>query len=157
MQKITPFLWFDGKAEEATNFYVAIFKNSRILGVSRYGDAGPGPKGTVMTVAFELNGDKFVGLNGGPVFHFTEAVSFAITCETQDEVDHFWEKLSAGGQKSRCGWLKDRYGLSWQVVPSIIPKVATEGDPAKLQRLMAAVMKMDKLDIKTLESAVSGA
>src|SRR5713226_9273584 len=122
MQKITPFLWFDNNAEEAMNFYTSVFKNSKIGRIVRYGDAGPGPKGTVMTASFELDGQEFVALNGGPQFKFSEAVSFVVNCETQDEVDTFWEKLSAGGQKGQCGWLKDKFGLSWQVVPTILPK-----------------------------------
>ena len=153
MQKITPFLWFDGKAEEAANFYVSIFKNSKVGSIARYGDVGPGPKGSVMTVAFQLDGQEFVGLNGGPHFKFTEAVSFVVNCETQGEVDEFWEKLSAGGQKSRCGWLKDKYGLSWQIVPTVLPKLVLDKDPAKSGRVMAAMMQMDKIDIKKLQQA----
>jgi predicted 3-demethylubiquinone-9 3-methyltransferase (glyoxalase superfamily) len=153
MQKITPFLWFDGKAEEAANFYVSIFKNSKVGSIARYGDVGPGPKGSVMTVAFQLDGQEFVGLNGGPHFKFTEAVSFVVNCETQGEVDDFWEKLSAGGQKSRCGWLKDKYGLSWQIVPTILPKLVMDKDPEKSGRVMAAMMQMDKIDIKKLQQA----
>ena len=156
MQKITPFLWFDGKAEEAANFYVSIFKNSKVGSIARYGDAGPGPKGSVMTVAFQLDGQEFVGLNGGPHFKFTEAVSFVVNCETQAEVDEFWEKLSAGGQKSRCGWLKDKYGLSWQIVPTVLPRLAMDKDPAKSQRVMAAMMQMDKIDIEKLQQAYDG-
>ena len=156
MQKITPFLWFDGKAEEAANFYVSIFKNSKVGSIARYGDVGPGPKGSVMTVAFQLDGQEFVGLNGGPHFKFTEAVSFVVNCETQAEVDEFWEKLSAGGQKSRCGWLKDKYGLSWQIVPTILPKLVQDKDPAKSQRVMAAMMQMDKIDIEKLQQAYDG-
>ncbi|HEX9464471.1 MAG TPA: VOC family protein [Alphaproteobacteria bacterium] len=157
MQKITPFLWFDGKAEEAMNFYVSIFKNSKVLAISRYGDAGPGPKGTVMTAAFELDGQKFVALNGGPQFTFTPAVSFVVDCETQAEVDHFWEKLSAGGKPNHCGWLTDRYGVSWQVVPTILPRLLTGDDPAKVQRVMQAMMHMDKLDIAGLQGAAEAA
>src|SRR5947209_16964059 len=118
-QKITPFLWFDDKAEEAMNHYVSIFKNSKVVSIQRFGDAGPGPEGSVMTASFELEGQQFVALNGGPHFKFTQAISFVVNCETQGEVDEFWEKLSAGGRKDRCGWLQDKYGLSWQVVPSI--------------------------------------
>jgi predicted 3-demethylubiquinone-9 3-methyltransferase (glyoxalase superfamily) len=153
MQKITPFLWFDDKAEEAMNFYVSIFKNSKIGSVARYGEAGPGPKGTVMTAVFELNGQEFIALNGGPHFKFTEAISFVVNCETQEEVDEFWEKLSEGGEKSRCGWLKDKYGLSWQVVPNVLGKLMQDKDPEKSKRVMEAMLQMDKLDIKTLKQA----
>jgi predicted 3-demethylubiquinone-9 3-methyltransferase (glyoxalase superfamily) len=153
MQKITPFLWFDDKAEEAMNFYVSIFKNSKIGSVARYGEAGPGPKGTVMTAAFELNGQEFVALNGGPHFKFTEAVSFVVNCETQAEVDEFWEKLSEGGEKSRCGWLKDKYGLSWQVVPTVLGELMQDKDPEKSKRVMESMLQMDKIDIKTLKQA----
>ena len=153
MQKITPFLWFDGNAEEAINFYVAIFKNSKILSVARYGEAGPGPKGTVMTAAFQLDGQEFVALNGGPQFKFTEAISFWVRCETQGEIDEMWEKLSAGGAKSRCGWLKDKYGLSWQVVPPILGEMSQDKDAKKSQRVMAAMMQMDKIDIGLLRKA----
>jgi len=157
MQKITPFLWYDDKAEEAANFYVSIFKNSKILSVVRYGDAGPGPKGSVMTVEFELQGQKFVGLNGGPLFKFTEAVSFAINCESQEEVDYFWEKLTAeGGAESQCGWLKDRYGLSWQITPTVLPELLQDKDPGKANRVMQAMMKMVKIDIETLKRAAEG-
>jgi len=156
-QRITPFLWYDTQAEEAANFYVSVFKNSKVLGVVRYGDVGPGPKGSVMTVEFELEGLKFVGLNGGPHFKFTEAVSFAISCETQEEVDYFWEKLTAdGGQESQCGWLKDKYGLSWQVVPIRAIELLKDKDPAKSQRVMQAIMPMKKIDLATLEKAAAG-
>ena len=153
MQKITPFLWFDGNAEEAINFYVSIFKNSKILSVARYGEAGPGPKGTVMTASFQLDGQEFVALNGGPQFKFTEAISFWVRCETQEEIDEMWEKLSAGGAKSRCGWLKDKYGLSWQVVPPILGEMLQDKDANKSQRVMAAMMQMDKIDISLLRKA----
>jgi predicted 3-demethylubiquinone-9 3-methyltransferase (glyoxalase superfamily) len=153
MQKITPFLWFDDKAEEAANFYVSIFKNSKIGSVTRYGDAGPGPKGTVMTVTFQLDGQEFVALNGGPQFTFTEAISFVVNCKTQEEVDEFWEKLSEGGEKSRCGWLKDKFDLSWQVVPTVLEEMYQDKDPEKTQRVMKAMLQMDKLDIKTLRQA----
>jgi predicted 3-demethylubiquinone-9 3-methyltransferase (glyoxalase superfamily) len=153
MQKITPFLWFDDEAEEAANFYVSRFKKSKIVSVTRYGEAGPGPKGTVMTVAFELNGQEFVALNGGPQFEFTEAISFVVNCETQEEVDEFWEKLSEGGEKSRCGWLQDKYGLSWQVVPTILEKMFQAKDPEKSQRVMKAMMQMAKMDIAALKQA----
>jgi predicted 3-demethylubiquinone-9 3-methyltransferase (glyoxalase superfamily) len=153
VQKITPFLWFDGNAEEAVNFYVSIFKNSKILSVARYGEAGPGPKGTVMTASFQLDGQEFVALNGGPQFKFTEAISFWARCETQEEIDEMWEKLSAGGAKSRCGWLKDKYGLSWQVVPPILGEMLQDKDAKKSQRVMAAMMQMDKIDISLLRKA----
>jgi predicted 3-demethylubiquinone-9 3-methyltransferase (glyoxalase superfamily) len=153
MQKITPFLWFDGKAEEAMNFYVSIFKNAKIVGVTRYGEAGPGPKGTVMTAKFELDGQEFVALNGGPQFTFTEAISFVVNCATQQEVDEFWEKLSEGGEKSRCGWLKDKYGLSWQVVPTVLVEMLQDKDAEKSKRVMQAMLQMDKLDINTLKQA----
>jgi predicted 3-demethylubiquinone-9 3-methyltransferase (glyoxalase superfamily) len=157
MQKITPFLWFDGKAEEAMNFYISIFKNSKILSVSRHGEAGPGPKGTVMTAKFELNGQEFIALNGGPQFTFTEAISFVVSCETQQEVDELWEKLSQGGQKSRCGWLKDKYGLSWQVIPTVLVELLQDKNPAKSSRVMQAMLQMDKIDIETLRRASSSA
>ena len=153
MQKITPFLWFDDKAEEAMNFYVSVFKNSKVVTVVRYGDAGPGPKGTVMTAVFQLNGQEFVALNGGPHFKFTEAVSFVVNCETQDEVDHFWEKLSEGGAESQCGWLKDKYGLSWQIVPTVLPELLQSKDGKRAQRVMQAMLQMKKIDINTLQQA----
>src|SRR5213595_162818 len=156
-QKITPFLWYDTQAEEAANFYVSVFKNSKVLGVVRYGDVGPGPKGSVMTVEFELEGLKFVGLNGGPHFKFTEAVSFAISCETQEEVDYFWEKLTAdGGQESQCGWLKDKFGLSWQVVPTVLIDMLHDKDPEKAERVMKAMLQMQKIDINKLKAAYAG-
>ena len=151
--KITPFLWFDHQAEEAAAFYAAIFKNSKINSVARYGDAGPGPKGTAMTVGFELDGQRFVALNGGPYFKFTEAVSFVVNCENQQEVDYYWDHLIAGGAASQCGWLKDKFGLSWQIVPTVLPELLTHPDPATSQRVMQAMMKMIKLDIKQLEQA----
>jgi len=153
MKRITPFLWFNGQAEEATNFYASIFKNSKIVSVSRYGDGGPGPKGTVMATTFELNGQAFIALNGGPQFTFSEAISFLVPCETQQEVDELWEKLSEGGTKQRCGWLKDKFGLSWQVVPTALGQMLQDKDRAKAKSVMAAMMKMDKIDIKTLEQA----
>lgn len=156
MPKITPFLWFDNRAEEAANFYVSVFKNSKVLSATRYGDAGPGPKGSVLTVAFELDGQKFTALNGGPLFKFNEATSFVINCETQDEVDYFWEKLTAdGGAESRCGWLKDKYGLSWQVVPMVLSELL-QGDPEKSNRAMQTLLQMKKLDIATLQRAYDG-
>jgi predicted 3-demethylubiquinone-9 3-methyltransferase (glyoxalase superfamily) len=153
MQKITPFLWFDDKAEEAMNFYVSIFNNSKVVSVTRYGDSGPGPKGTVMTAAFQLEGQEFVALNGGPQFKFTEAISFVVNCETQEEVDKFWKKLSEGGEKSRCGWLTDKYGLSWQVVPTVLEEMLQDKDPEKSQSVMKAMLQMDKMEIKTLKQA----
>ena len=156
MQKITPFLWFDNNAEEAMKFYTSIFKNSKVGRVTRYGDAGPGPKGSVMTAEFELNGQQFVALNGGPVFKFTEAISFVVNCESQQEVDYFWEKLTAGGQEVECGWLKDKFGLSWQIVPTILPKLLSDPDPAKSQRAMKAMLKMKKIDIAGLQRAYDG-
>jgi predicted 3-demethylubiquinone-9 3-methyltransferase (glyoxalase superfamily) len=156
MQNITPFLWFDSQAEEAANLYVSIFPNSRILKIVRYGDAGPGPRGSVMTVEFELNGLRLAALNGGPLFKFSEAISFVINCDNQAQVDAFWEKLSAGGKADRCGWLKDRYGLSWQVVPSVLPQLLGDPDPVKSQRALQAMLKMGKLDIAALERAHAG-
>jgi predicted 3-demethylubiquinone-9 3-methyltransferase (glyoxalase superfamily) len=153
VQKITPFLWFDGKAEEAANFYVAIFKNSKIKGITRYGDAGPGPKGSVMTVALELDGQEFVLLNGGPQFQFSMATSFVVNCETQKEVDDMWDKLSAGGKTLQCGWLTDKYGLSWQIVPTALPKLVLGQDQAKVNKVMQAMLGMTKIDIATLQHA----
>jgi predicted 3-demethylubiquinone-9 3-methyltransferase (glyoxalase superfamily) len=153
MQKITPFLWFDGKAEEAMNFYTSIFKNSKVINVSRYGEGGPGPKGTVMSGTFELEGQRFMALNGGPLFSFTPAISFFVNCETQAEVDELWEKLSAGGKPDRCGWLKDKYGLSWQIIPSILGKLLGDPDPQKSGRVMKAMLQMNKLDIEGLKRA----
>jgi predicted 3-demethylubiquinone-9 3-methyltransferase (glyoxalase superfamily) len=156
MQGITPFLWFDNNAEDAMNLYVSVFKNSKVLNVARYGDAGPGPKGTVMTAEFELDGQKFVALNGGPHFKFTEAVSFVVNCENQEEVDYYWEKLSEAGEKSRCGWLKDKFGLSWQIVPTILGKLVADKDPEKSKRVMQAMLKMDKIEIEPLKQAHAG-
>ena len=156
MQKITPFLWFDSQAEEAANFYTSLFKNSRITGVSRCGEAGPGPKGAVLTVTFELDGQKFMALNGGPLFTFTPAISLLVNCETQEEVDELWEKLSAGGEKSRCGWLKDKYGVSWQIIPTALGKLMGDADPRKSSQVMKAMLQMDKIDIKRLEQAYRG-
>jgi predicted 3-demethylubiquinone-9 3-methyltransferase (glyoxalase superfamily) len=155
-QKIAPFLWFDNNAEEAANFYTSIFKNSKILNVSRYGDAGPGPKGSVMVVDFQIEGQEFIALNGGPNFKFTEAVSFMVNCDTQEEVDEFWEKLSAGGEKSQCGWLKDKYGLSWQITPKILGRLMADKDPEKSKRVMEAMMQMSKIDIAKLKQAYAG-
>ena len=156
MQKITTFLWFDDKAEEAMNFYLSVFKNSKVVGVSRYGEGGPGPAGTVMVATFQLDGQEFMALNGGPHFKFTEAISLLVNCETQDEVDEFWEKLSEGGEKSKCGWLKDKYGLSWQIVPTVLGQMMQNKDPEKSKRVMEAVLQMDKIDIKTLKQAYEG-
>ena len=153
MQKITPFLWFDDKAEEAMKFYASIFKNSKIGNVSRYGDAGPGPKGSVMVANFELEGQEFIALNGGPQFKFTEAISFLVNCETQQEVDDLWEKLSSGGEKGRCGWLKDKFGLSWQIIPTALGKMLSDKDSEKSKRVMKAMLQMDKIDIRTLKQA----
>src|SRR5207253_4132306 len=157
MQKITPFLWFDDKAEEAMNFYVSIFKNSKIVSVTRYGEAGPGPKGTVMTASFQLDGQEFIALNGGPQFKFSQAVSFVVNCNTQKEVDELWEKLSAGGEQQVCGWLKDKFGLSWQIVPSALPELLSDPDPAVSQSVMKAMMQMKKIDIEGLKRAKQAA
>lgn len=156
MKKITPFLWFNNNAEEAVKFYVAIFKNSRIGRVARYPEGSPGPAGSVMTVEFKLNGQPFIALNGGPVFKFTEAVSFVVYCETQAEVDRYWKKLSAGGRELQCGWLQDKYGLSWQIVPTILDKLMADKNPAKAQRVTQAMLQMVKLDIKKLKAAHAG-
>ncbi|MEX2300001.1 MAG: VOC family protein [Bryobacterales bacterium] len=156
MPKILPFLWFDHQAEEAANFYVSVFKNSRVLSIARYGDAGPGPKGSVMTVTFDLGGQKFIALNGGPQFKFTEAISFSVDCNTQQEVDEYWGKLTAGGKEVACGWLTDQYGLSWQVNPSILGQMLNDPDPAKSKRVMEAMLKMKKIDIAGLQQAYDG-
>src|SRR5256712_10692868 len=153
MQKITPVLWFDGKAEEAMNFYTSIFKNSKVVGIMRYGEAGPGPKGTVMSVTFQLDGQEFTALNGGPMFTFSPAISFFVNCETQEEVDELWEKLSEGGEKQRCGWLKDKYGVSWQIVPAVLGEMLQDKDPEKSKRVMNAMLQMNKIDIKSLKQA----
>jgi predicted 3-demethylubiquinone-9 3-methyltransferase (glyoxalase superfamily) len=155
MRKITPFLWFDDKAEEAANFYVSIFKNSKIGRVSRYGEGGPGPKGSVMSVTFTLDGEEFSALNGGPVFSFTPAISFFVDCKTQAEVDELWEKLSAGGEKGQCGWLKDKYGVSWQIVPSGLGELLGDKDPVKAKKAMQAMMQMTKLDIEAMRRAAA--
>ena len=156
MKSINPFLWFDSQAEEAASFYISLFPNSKILGVTRYGEAGPGEAGSVMTVNFELNGREFVALNGGPEFTFTEAVSFLVNCETQEEVDELWEKLSEGGEKEPCGWLKDKYGLSWQVVPTVLDELIGDPDPEKSQRVMNAMLQMSKIEIEPLREAYEG-
>ena len=153
MQKITPFLWFDSKAEEAMNFYVSLFKNSKVVSVTRYGEAGPGPKGTVMSATFQLDGLDFFALNGGPQFKFTPAISLFVNCETQQEVDELWEKLSEGGRTDQCGWLQDRYGLSWQIIPTLLGKLLQDKDPRKSQRVMKAMLQMTKIDIKKLTQA----
>jgi predicted 3-demethylubiquinone-9 3-methyltransferase (glyoxalase superfamily) len=153
MHKITPCLWFDTQAEEAAAFYTSIFKNSHILYITRYGEAGPGPQGSVMTVTFELDGHQFVALNGGPQFTFNEAISFQVSCKTQDEVDEFWAKLSEGGEQSQCGWLRDRYGVSWQIVPTRLIELIDDPDPEKSQRVMRAMLGMRKIDIAALEQA----
>ena len=153
MRKITPFLWYDTQAEEAAKFYVSVFPKSKILKTARYGDAGPGPKGSVMTVEFELAGQRMIALNGGPHFKFTEAISLSVDCKDQKEVDRYWSKLSQGGQESMCGWLKDRYGLSWQVTPTILGKLLSGPDPKKAKRVMEAMLKMRKIDIAALKAA----
>ena len=153
MQKITPFLWFEDKAEEAANFYVSIFRNSKVGRVTRYGEGAPGPKGKVMSVTFELDGQAFYALNGGPIFKFTPAISFFVNCETQQEVDDLWGKRSAGGEESKCGWLKDKYGLSWQIVPSVLGKMLQDKDSEKARRVMNAMLQMGKIDISRLQQA----
>ena len=152
-QKITPFLWFDHQAEEAATFYTSIFKNSKIETVTRYGDAGPGLKGSVMTIAFELDGQKFVALNGGPQYQFNPAISFVVNCDGQDEVDHYWEKLTAGGKEIQCGWLVDKYGVSWQIVPKALVEMLRDKDPVRSQRVMKAMLQMKKIDIAGLQQA----
>jgi predicted 3-demethylubiquinone-9 3-methyltransferase (glyoxalase superfamily) len=157
MQKITPFLWFDGQAEEAMNHYVSTFKNSKINGLTRYGEGAPFPKGTVMSCNFQLEGQEFIALNGGPQFKFTEAISLFVSCETQPEVDELWEKLiSGGGSPSQCGWLKDRFGLSWQIIPNALMQLMNDKDPQKGQRVMQAMLKMSKIDISKLKQAHAG-
>ena len=156
MQKIVPFLWFDTEAEEAASFYTSIFKNSRVTNVTRYGEAGPRPAGMVMVVSFQLEGQDFTGLNGGPEFKFNEAVSLEVNCETQDEVDEFWEKLSAGGEKGPCGWLKDKFGLSWQIVPTVLNEMLQDEDADKANRVMKAMLQMTKIEIGELERAYKG-
>lgn len=153
MQKITPCLWFDAQAEEAVRFYTSIFKNSRIGKFSRYGEGGPRPKGSVLTVAFRLDGQEFLALNGGPQFKFTEAVSFIVNCGTQKEVDGMWEKLSEGGAQVQCGWVKDKYGVSWQIVPTLLGKMLSDADPARAERVLQAILQMKKLDIRGLKKA----
>jgi predicted 3-demethylubiquinone-9 3-methyltransferase (glyoxalase superfamily) len=156
MQKITPFLWFDGKAEEAANFYVSIFKNSKIETVTRHGEAGPGPKGSAMIVAFQIEGQKFTALNGGPQYTFSPAISFYVDCATQAEVDELWEKLSAGGREIQCGWLTDRYGISWQIIRRALVELMQDKDPVKSQRVFKAMLQMTKIDIEGLKRAYRG-
>jgi predicted 3-demethylubiquinone-9 3-methyltransferase (glyoxalase superfamily) len=156
-QKITPFLWFDGKAEEAANFYVSVFGNSRVVSVTRYGAAGPGPEGSVMSAVFQLEGQEFYALNGGPQFKFSPAISLFVNCETQQEVDELWDKLSAGGRKNRCGWLDDKFGLTWQIIPTTLGRLLQDQDAAKANRVMKAMMQMDKIDIARLQQAYDGA
>jgi predicted 3-demethylubiquinone-9 3-methyltransferase (glyoxalase superfamily) len=155
MQKITPFLWFNGDAEEAAQFYTSVFKNSRVIRMTRYGDGGPGPKGTVMSVIFELEGQEFYALNGGPMFTFSPAISFFVNCETQEEVDALWAKLSEGGEKQQCGWLRDKYGVTWQIIPSLLGKMLGDRDPRKAKAVMEAMLQMHKIDIAALEKAYS--
>ena len=157
IQRITPFLWFDHQAEEAAKFYSSIFPNSNVGKIARYGEGGPGPAGTAMTVQFQLDGLSFVGLNGGPHFKFTEAVSFVVNCQNQEEVDYYWQKLSAGGAEVQCGWLKDKFGLSWQIVPTALAELMSDPDPAKSGRVMAAMMTMIKIDIRALQQAYDNA
>jgi predicted 3-demethylubiquinone-9 3-methyltransferase (glyoxalase superfamily) len=157
MEKITPCLWFDGKAEEAARFYTSVFKKSKMGAITRYGETGPGKKGSVMTVTFEIEGQEFMGLNGGPEFKFSEAISFVVHCKTQKQVDRYWDRLLKGGGKPvQCGWLTDKFGLSWQIVPTILPRMLKDKDPVKTERVMAAVMKMVKLDVKALKKAYKG-
>jgi predicted 3-demethylubiquinone-9 3-methyltransferase (glyoxalase superfamily) len=156
MQKITPFLWFDNQAEEAMLFYTSVFKNSKVGTVTRYGEAGPGPKGSAMTATFELEGLEFTALNGGPMFKFTEAISFVVDCKSQEEVDEFWEKLSDGGEEWMCGWLKDRFGLWWQIVPAELGEMMSDPDPEKVRRLTEAMLQMKKLDLAALRRAYEG-
>jgi predicted 3-demethylubiquinone-9 3-methyltransferase (glyoxalase superfamily) len=153
MKNITPFLWFDNQAEEAAKFYTSIFKNSKLGSITRYGEAGPRPKGSVMTVTFQLNGQEFVALNGGPEYNFTPAISFYVTCETQAEIDELWEKLTAGGEEVQCGWLKDRYGLSWQIVPSGLIEMLTSSDAEKSRRATIAMLQMKKIDLAKIQQA----
>ena len=152
-QKITTFLWFDNNAEEAVNFYISVFKNSKVLSTTRYGEIGPGPKGTIMTIGFELDGQEFTALNGGPQFKFTEAISLVVHCQTQEEIDYYWEKLSEGGEKVECGWLKDKFGLFWQITPDVLMELLADSDEQKVQRVMKAMMQMKKLDIQGIKQA----
>jgi len=156
MQKITPFLWYDGNAEEAANFYISIFKNSKMGKISRYGEAGPGPKGSAMSVTFQIEGQEFFALNGGPQFKFTPAISFFVNCETQKEVDELWEKLSAGGRTDRCGWLQDKFGVSWQIIPTVLGQLLGDKDPQRAKRAMQAMLQMTKIDGNALQQAAEG-
>jgi predicted 3-demethylubiquinone-9 3-methyltransferase (glyoxalase superfamily) len=156
MQKISPFLWFDTQAEEAAEHYVSIFPDSKIISVTHFGDEVPGPKGRVMTITFQLAGQRFMALNGGPMFPFTEAISLFVDCEDQEELDHYWEKLLEGGEESQCGWLKDRFGVSWQIVPSVLGEMLSDPDPEKAHRVTEAMLKMIKLDINELKQAYDG-
>jgi predicted 3-demethylubiquinone-9 3-methyltransferase (glyoxalase superfamily) len=156
MQKISPYLWFDSQAEEAANFYTSIFKDSKVVDIKRYGEAGPGPKGTVMIVTFQLHGQEFIALNGGQQHKFNEAISLYVNCQTQEEVDDLWEKLSEGGERGPCGWLKDRYGLSWQIIPTALPELLSDPDPEKSERVMKAMLQMGKIDIDGLRKAYEG-
>ncbi len=153
MQKVTPFLWFDGNAEDAANYYISIFKNSKMGKISRYGDAGPGPKGSAMSVTFQIEGQEFFALNGGPQFKFTPAISFFVNCETQQEVDELWEKLSAGGRTDRCGWLQDKFGVSWQIIPTVLGQLLGDKDPQRAKRAMQAMLQMTKIDGNALQQA----
>jgi len=155
MQKITPFLWFNDNAEEAANFYTSIFKHSKLGNIARFGEAGPGPKGSVMSVTFQIEGQDFIALNGGPQFKFTPAISFFVDCQSQEEVDNLWEKLSAGGRKDHCGWLQDKFGVSWQIIPAVLGELLHSKDPETSQRVMKAMLKMDKIDIEALKRAAS--
>ena len=157
MQKITPCLWFDGQAEDAANFYTSVFKNSQILDVARHTDAGPGPEGTALTVSFELDGEQFVALNGGPQFTFDEAISFQVSCKDQDEIDYYWNALTDGGEESMCGWLKDKFGLSWQIIPTRLPELLSDPDPERAQRATQAMLGMRKIDIAGMEAAADNA
>jgi predicted 3-demethylubiquinone-9 3-methyltransferase (glyoxalase superfamily) len=153
MQKITPYLWFNGNAEEAIHFYSSIFKNSKTVNISRYGEGGPAPKGTLMSATFELEGQSFIALNGGPQFTFTPAVSFFVNCETQEEVDDLWEKLSEGGKEGRCGWIEDKFGLSWQIIPTVLGELMQDKDARKARNVMEAMLQMNKIDVKALKQA----
>lgn len=153
MQKITPFLWFDGNAEEAMSFYTSVFADSRVTGVARYGDFGPGPEGSVMVGTFQLEGQEFMALNGGPDFAFTPAISFLVNCETQEEIDRLWDRLTEGGEEVECGWLRDKFGVSWQICPTMMSELLRSGDDEKTNRVMKALIKMKKLDIETLKRA----
>lgn len=153
MQKITPFLWFDDNAEEAMKFYTSVFKNSKIISVNKYAEGGPGPAGTVMSGVFQLEGQQFMALNGGPIFKFTEAISFFVDCKDQDEIDYYWDKLLKGGEASQCGWLKDKFGVSWQIVPTSLGEMLGDPNPQKAQKVMEAMLKMVKIDVKALKDA----